>query len=428
MYPDDLRVMAINLNAEGLTARQISERLDVNLHSVAKWIQRARAEQDDASAMSSVEEQDDGSTISPVEERATGDLTARRRPTVIEVAERAGVSISTVSNYLNNRGRMGDEARDRIKTAMAALNYTPNSLVRAIRQRRTRILGVVPFGMHDLHVAANPTAEILSGIQRAVSIRGYNLLIYTNPLGAPQETGLEFLDGHIDGLLWVSPGTGETRLETVVRAGLPAVALLAGDAPAGAGFVAVDNIGGMRSLVAHLVKQGHRRIAYIGPNYAADFLERIEGYTRAHVDCGLTVDRRLLATGTAINRDWYDSQLTEDYESTVDRWLKLLSPPTAIMLSTDGWAAWMINHLRKRGIRVPEDIAVTGFDDALPARSTPGGITTVRQDFLEMGRLGAKLLMDFIDGAPVESRRVRQPTEIIVRGSTSKLGGCPVEP
>ena len=98
------------------------------------------------------------------------------------------------------------------------------------------------------------------------------------------------------------------------------------------------------------------------------------------------------------------------------------------MLSTDGWAAWMIEHLRKRGIRVPEDIAVTGFDDAPPARSTPGGITTVRQDFLEMGLLGAKLLMDLVDGAPVESCRVRQPTEMIVRGSTSKPAACPIEP
>ena len=347
---------------------------------------------------------------------------AKHRATIVDVAERAGVSVATISNFLNDKGRMSDATRVRIRTAMADLRFTPNSLVKAIRQRRTHILGVVTYGLFDLANVRNQTfvADMLSGINMGADSRGYNILLYTGwPDRMKSTAGLDFLDGHIDGLIWVGPRSHEPTLEFVAEAGLPLMTLLSRQDINGAGFVDADNIGGIMQVMAHLTELGHRRIAYAGAIDAEDFLDRLEGYRAGLRAAGLPLDPALIAANDAISQNWYPAGRTADYEAALDRWLALPDPPTAIVLSTDGWALWMAGAIEKRGLRVPEDIAITGFDNATQVTPQQIGLTSVAQNFHEIGRLGAIGLADLIDGIPVERCRTILPAELVVRESTT---------
>jgi LacI family transcriptional regulator len=408
---DDIRARAFQLHRQGIRAHEIGLQLGISARNISNWLQKAQPppHDDHAPSVQDAEIVRDG-----------GVAEAKRRTTVVEVAELAGVSISTVSNYLTNKGRMSEQTRERVREAIATLRFTPSSLVRAIRLRRTDILGVVTYGVDTMHhaVGDNPGPALLSGISHEAGETHHNLLLYTLWFQRRQETsGLEFLDGHIDGLIWVSPELNEPHLDTVVAAGLPAVALLAAKVPAGAGYVAVDNIGGMQKLVDHLVRLGHSRIAYIGPNNASDFVERIEGYRRGLDKNNIEFDPALLATGGEINTSWHVGN-TLPYTHALTRWLDMRNRPTAIMASVDRWGLWIARYLNGIGIKVPEDMAVTGFDDLAAALKVEGGLTTIRQDFYQIGRLGTEMLRKLIGGAPIAECRTIYPGEIIVRGST----------
>lgn len=346
-----------------------------------------------------------------------------RRATIVDVAELAGVSVSTVSNYLNDKGRMGLLTRERIRAAVLGLSFTPNALVSAIRQRRTNILGVVTYGLFDLDSSSGNTGSpaMLSAIASVADANGYNILLYTGwPNRVRTLSGLDSLDGHIDGLIWVGPKVPEPALESVVNAGLPTVVLLGKHVPDSAGYVAADNAGGMKLIMEHLTGLGHRRIAYIGPMDESDFVERFQGYLDGLQRANIPVDSTLIANNSAIDDSW-PSRGAPEYEAAIGQWLKLSEPPTAIVSTVDTWAEWIISHLRGLGLRVPEDVAVTGFDDIAAASSINGGITTIRQDFSLAGRTGTKLLINLIGGAPAEKCRVTLPVSIIVRGSTVRL-------
>jgi DNA-binding LacI/PurR family transcriptional regulator len=213
----------------------------------------------------------------------------------------------------------------------------------------------------------------------------------------------------------------EPQLEYVAEAGLPAMMLLSRQTIPGVGYVDADNVGGIKKVVAHLAALGHRRIAYAGATDSQDFLDRLEGYRQGLEEAGIAWDPALTAVGEEMSQNWYRTNDTQDYEAALDRWLALTQPPTAIVLTTDGWAEWMIGALQRRGLRVPDDMAVTGFDNLTPIRHPEIELTSVAQDFREIGRLGAIGLAELIDGVPVEKCRHILPSELVVRAST--VGG-----
>lgn len=414
-YPDDIRKQAVALYENGVKIRQIGRELGLNPRSITNWVSLLgdrRVGKDDADDNTDVNESPKETPFTPV----------MRRPTIIDVAETAGVSVSTISNYLNNKGRMSDATRERIRESMKRLNFTPNSLVRAIRQRRTHIIGVVIYGLFDLNVdmERNVTPHILSGINKAADENQYNVLLYTGwPHRKHSPLGLDFLDGYIDGLIWVGPETNTPELDRIAESKLPTVELLSCMTPNGVGYVASDNRDGMLQAVSHLVELGHKRIAYAGPINASDYIERIAGYKQALRQLGIEYDASLLCANKTISKNWVTSDSSE-YVKAVDKWLSLDNPPTAIMTSSDRWAEWMINELNRRGLRVPDEMAVVGFDDVTAASYIGGGITTVRQPLVEIGKVGVYKLTELINGASYESCRVLLPTELVIRSSTLK--------
>lgn len=395
-YPQALRKEAVRLASEGLAQREIARRIGINHQTIGTWLRVPQPQKNQESVV------------------------ARRRSTITDVANEAGVSTSTVSNYLNGRGQMGEETRARIEAAIESLQFTPSALVRAVRQRRTGILGVVLFGITSLddNVGRSITPPLLTGINLAAEAAQYNVLLYPGwPYRQPaQQQGLPFLDGHIDGLLWIAPNMEEPMMERVAQAGLPVLTLLTRHVPPKVGYVNADNVAGIVTAVTHLEERGHQRIAFIGPADGSNYQDRHDGYRQALRMLGLPYAPALEVT---LNEDfWDDEHYKQITDRTVDEWFGLPSPPTAVIAANDVLAEWIIERVQTKGKRVPEDVAVIGFDDIPDALRIGGGLTTVHQPFRRIGEVAVERLVAMIGGASIQDCCVSLPTTLVVRGTT----------
>ncbi len=341
---------------------------------------------------------------------------AKRRTTITDVAERAGVSPATVSNLLNGKGRLGLETRARIRTAMEELHFKPNALIRALRNRRTHVLGLLIYGLTELEQAPDDSLllPMLAGIYQAADAAGQDILLYTGwPDRPDRSTGLDFLDGRVDGLLWLAPPIDSPALLRLAAADLPVVAMLSRHVPSNVGYVNADNVAGARDLARHLAAQGHTRIAYAGPNHASNFMDRLEGYRQGLTEAGIPIDPALIATDTAL-RD-----TPAAYGRVLDTWLRLPDPPTAVFVCVDKWASYLADAAAARGLSIPGDLALAGFNDLPSARTLCGGLTTVRQPFKEIGQRAVEQLLRLVEGAPAGECRVTLPGSVVVRASTA---------
>jgi LacI family transcriptional regulator len=391
------------LSSQGVSAREIGRRLGIHYRTVANWTNTKNR------------------TVSEEPSLTEGPISVapgKRRPTIDDVAKKARVSISTISNYLNNKGRMSRATSSRIESAIDELHFTPSFLLRAMRQNRTRIIGVVIFGLGSLDEKPGEslTPALLTGIDTAAQAAAQDVLLYTD-WGGPQGSISpdRFLGGHIDGLVWVAPQMHEPVLEKVASAGLPVVAPLTRHVPDNVGYVNVDNIAAILLLVRHLAQLGRRRIAYVGPAHTSNYLDRRDGYRLALQAEGLAWSAEI---GEKRNENPW---LWDHYYDGIDRLVTGKNRPDAIITADDGVAMLGIEILQKRGIRVPQEIAVTGFNDIPDARDFCGGLTTIRQDFRQIGRLGVERLVALIEGAPVEECRVTLSPELVVRATTVPL-------
>ncbi len=351
-------------------------------------------------------------------------MATKQRATISDVAERAGVSRSAVSGHLNNKGRIGEAARARIHAAIEELEFTPNGLIRAMQNRRTLVMGLLIGGLDALKHRSDDsyTLPLLSGVYEAADKIHHDILLYTGwPGRAERSSGRDFLDGRVDGLLWIAPPPDSAAVERIaVRGGLPVVTLLSRHVPPGVGYVNADNIGGARQIVAHLAQQGHRRIAFAGPVHASNFRDRLDGYAQGLQEAGLIYDPALLAIGPELashDRDIRASG-TAAYGAVLDGWLALPHPPTAIFVCTDQWAACMGQAVLSRNRRIPGDIALAGFDDSLLAETVFGGLTTIRQPFEEIGSRAVEHLLRLIEGEASDNCRSTLPVTLIARATT----------
>ncbi|BDI33698.1 LacI family transcriptional regulator [Capsulimonas corticalis] len=399
-YSDEHRESAGRMRREGKTLAQIAEDLNVSARTVANWL----SSRDDASLPPDAQAEAPAAELEGL---------GKRRATIHDVAERAAVSTATISNYLNDKGRMGEGTRQRIETAIEALHFTPSALVRAIRQRRTHIIGIVSFGLGVEDTGENISLPILRGVNRAADRARYDVLLYTGEEGQPhRHNAAAFLNGNIDGLIWVAPALREPILGHLAAAGLPTMALLTRHVPDGVGYINTDNHAAMHALVSHLAALGHRRIAFVGPAHSSNFMDRRDGYRQSLRTHGIPWDKSLEASPT---KDIWSHAY---YEQMLDRWFAN-SPPTAIITQDDGFARIIIEFLRARHIRVPEDVVITGFNDVPDAIRIGGGLTTIQQPFLKIGEQGAERLIAMIGGAPVDDCRRTVETTLIVRATTA---------
>ena len=330
------------------------------------------------------------------------------RATISLIAQRAGVSVGTVSNVFNGKGRFAEETRARVLRVASDLNFTPNALIRSLQSGKTNSIGIFTCSI-TAHVTRDISMLLLRGALAGIAATGCDALLYSRHPHIDAVSVNLFLDRRVDGLILCPGGLSGEGMRALADSGLPTVALYQNAVPDEMGAVNIDNAGGLRAALAYLIGLGHRRIAFYAPDNTFDFGERLKAYRAGLERGGLIYDPALHFMAK------YDYQQTTG--AALTQWLALPQPPTAILAGDDSAALAFLETIAARGLQVPADISVVGFDDA-PAAIAPPGLTTVRQPAEDVGRLGADLLRCLMGGEPAENCRVTLPTEFVIRHTT----------
>ncbi len=327
-------------------------------------------------------------------------------PTIRKVAQAAGVSPTTVSHVINQTRFVSETVRARVLSAIEDLGYQPNILARSLRRGETRTIGLV------LPDSANPFfAKIGRGIEASAFDLGYSVVLCNSEgtLRREQHYTDVLTKKQVDGIVFVAAGDHANSLSVLLDRGVPFV-LIDRDLPqVNADAVLSDNHQGGHLATRHLLALGHRRIACIaGPSNVTPSADRVTGYRQALTEAALPIEEGLTFQG-----DFHP-------ESGRAAALKLLgqpNPPTAIFACNDLMAIGVIRAAAELARRIPEDLALVGFDDIELATFTEPPLTTVRQPTTEMGRRAVQLLIDRIGRRELPSRREIFPTTLIIRSS-----------
>jgi DNA-binding LacI/PurR family transcriptional regulator len=339
-----------------------------------------------------------------------------KRVTHRDVARLAHVSPAVVSYVINNGPRPTSPAtRERVLKAIEELSYHPNAAARGLRVQRTRTIGYISYDYYpDRALLAPYNTSVLSSLTAALKVRQHYILPYPLQVGEDL-TGIVALLGsrRVDGVvvrLAEDPPVTDGLLDVIAASGVPCVCLeRPGAARFGFSWITYDDEGGAYSATHYLIARGHRRIAHLqgDPRQQAAH-DRLAGYRRALVEAEVPVDERLIQ-----GRTWVPADAIPGIRSL----LHLAEPPSAIFAANDQLAFSSVEVLRAHGLRVPEDVAVVGFDDTLLAQDMVPPLTTVRIPFDDLGRLAADLILRLADDGETGPETVTVTLEIVSRGT-----------
>jgi DNA-binding LacI/PurR family transcriptional regulator len=329
-----------------------------------------------------------------------------RRPAMSDVAAVAGVSHQTVSRVLNGHPSVRPETRERVMSAIAALGYRRNSAARALVTRRSGALGVVTTSA----VHHGPTSTLI-GLESAAREVGYYVsvaAIDSFDAGTMRAVLDHFLDQGVEGIAIIAPQVDVAEAVAAFAAPVPVVTVTSGEAVTGPGrvvAVGVDQREGARAAVRHLAGLGHREVVHLaGPQDWFDAQERLAGWREACAAAGV-------AAPDPVEVDW-------SAESGYREGLRLADAgaPTAVLAANDQLALGLLRAFWERGLRVPNDVSVVGFDDEAGAAYFVPPLTTVRQDFPALGRSAIAALVRALAGEDVP--RTLLPATLVPRAST----------
>lgn len=335
--------------------------------------------------------------------------------TIKDIARAIGVSHSTVSRALNGDSRISPETRWKVLRAAEEVGYRPNLSARGLARRQVLSIGlVIP------HVSDAFYGRIVHGVDQVSFESGFNLVLYITHADRRREMAAldQIAQRRVDGLILI---VRKVEAEAIIRLRhqqVPLVLLMHRIRGAEIDNVRVDNVDGAFKAVTHLVQLGHQRIAFIGgPSDAPDNRERHKGYRLALSEAGMPVDPALTFKG-----DFTEAS----GRAAASAMLKLPQGerPTAIFAGNDRMAIGAIEALLAQGIQVPEDVAVVGFDDIVPASYVRPALTTVRQRTDEMGAVSTRLLIDRLRGDVGGCREILLKTELIIRQSCGGATGA----
>ncbi len=325
------------------------------------------------------------------------------------VAKQAGVSRSTVSRVVNEDPNVSEETRARVLAVIKKLNYQPNAAARGLAAGRTRVLGlVIPMTVSALFT--DPYFPLLiQGVASATSARDHSVMLWLAEPEYERRTIRQVLhNGMIDGVLVASQRVDDPVIDALVKSELPFVLIGRHPSNAQVSYVDVDNVTSAREGVAYLLRLGRRRIATItGPKNMIAGSDRLEGYLAAIRGLGMTPDPELIM----------ESDFTEEGGYIAAQRL-LRCSFDGLFAASDAMAAGALRAFAENGRRVPEEIAVVGFDDMPFAARTVPPLTTVRQPIRSAGSVAAEMLMELIKHPGTQPRRILLPTELVMRGST----------
>jgi DNA-binding LacI/PurR family transcriptional regulator len=345
--------------------------------------------------------------------------TRKRKATLSDIAEAVGVATMTVSRVVSGDGYVSEDTRQKVLKAVKDLNYRRNGLARSLKRQFTETVGLV---LGDI---SNPySTELARAVRETLLDQGFNLFICISEYGAKEDViAFESLANHsVDGIIVAtrSNAGGDAYLRGLVETNIPVVAIGRDFQHKSIDLVSPDNLKGGFEATQHLIDLGHKRIAFIGANLGSgSHLKRLQGYLKALEHHGIAIDERLI-TGRSEGDTEVSGYSTEEigFEG-IKRLLSLPDPPTAVFARNDFTAIGAMSAINDAGLRIPDDIAIVGFDDIpLAARMSPS-LTTVRQPMRAEGQIAAEMLLERITGRANISRRERiLDCELIVRESS----------
>lgn len=327
--------------------------------------------------------------------------------TLIEVARTAGVSPSTVSRILNGTAKVSDEKRQAVMDAIAKTNFAPNQMAQGLKKGKSMTIGIV---VQD--ISSPFFDETLHGVDDALKGTGYASVIVSGHWDAAEEIERIrlLLARKVDGIILLS---GRITDESVLQFSQHRPIVSTGrdiHTDKALGFK-LDNEYGSWLAVRHLIELGHRRIAFItGPSNNCDAAERLTGYQRALQEANIPFDDKLVVEG-----DFHESSGMR----AINHLFETQQQFTAVCAANDLSAYGARLSLYRKGIRVPEDISLVGFDDLPGSSYTTPPLTTVKQPLYEIGRIATKALLNIIHGEVVETSI--PPLELVVRETTRRL-------
>lgn len=347
----------------------------------------------------------------PRQSRSSGQ---RHRITIREIAEMCGVSAQTVSRVINRRPDVSPETRAAVEAAIAAVGFQPSAVARSLVQRRSYTLGVIAAGLRYFGVA-----QTLNGITEESEASGYALLLKEIPSAGEVDVlpVIEFLMAHwVEGIIFAAPDRG-ANLPTI-RAQLPSsappIVVLKSEPSHAFSSILIDNYGGARAATAHLLALGRRRIAHLaGPLAWHEARDRQQGWLDALRDAGV-------APGPVIAANWSSASGADAFE----RLIALAPDLDGLFAGNDQMALGALHVANARGIAVPDDVAVVGFDGMDEGAQFSPSLTTVRQPLRELGQLAVRELLATVSDDPGRTavHSLMLATELIVRDSAPAVG------
>lgn len=324
-----------------------------------------------------------------------------------DIARAAGVSHSTVSRALSNHPLIAETTRRRIKLIAQELGYAPNAIARGLVTQQTRVIGVIVTSIADPFVA-----EVVRGIEEVAADNHYRVFLGTSHADPTREVNLvkALREWRVDGVIVASSRVGALYLPLLEEMGAPIVLINNQHDGPYIHSVTVDNVQGGQLATRFLISQGHRTIGYLsGPSENSSNRDRLMGYQRALAEANIPFDSFLVQPGNG----------RADAGKQVHQFFTRSPTPTAIFCYNDMTAIGALDAIKRRGLRVPDDISLVGFDNIEFASYVDPPLTTIHQPKDEMGRLAMRMLIDLLNGK--DASNILVPGELIVRESTRAL-------
>ncbi len=332
--------------------------------------------------------------------------------TIKEIADRARVSIGTVSNVINGTAAISSSRRERVLAAIRELDYHPNHVARSLKMKTTRMLGMV---ISDI---TNPFfPQLVRGAEDVALKHNYLLITFNTDDNVEREKQVLAVlrQRRVDGvLLVVAPNAGnDSHIRDILRSGVPTVCLDRVPPGIEVDSVSVDNVGGSKNGVQHLISLGHQSIAILtGPAILQTAAERLQGYKEALQEAGIPLCPDLIREGDFRTESGY--QLGRELLAGADR-------PTAVFVCNNMMSLGLLRALGELGLRCPEDIAIASFDDFPLAEAFRPRLTAVAQPAYSIGYRGAELLIERVEKKKIDRlpARIRLSTDLLIRESSA---------
>ena len=323
-----------------------------------------------------------------------------------DIARLAGVSHSTVSRALRHSPLIPSQTADRIRRIAEQEGYSASAVARSLATSKTEAIGVVVTSIADPF-----NGEVVAGIEELANEHGYSVFLANSQADGRRELEVvrSFQSRRVDGILVASSRVGALHSPLLAELGVPIVLLNNQHPSEFVHSVRFDNISGAQQATRHLIQLGHRRLAYLGDRFGLHSdSERLQGFSQMLKEAAISIGEALVDHGDG---------KPDAAEAVTRRWLHSPNRPTAMVCYNDMSALGVLREASQCGVRVPEDLSVTGFDDIFFSCYSNPALTTVHQPMKELGRRAMELLLALLRGETVE-RSVLIGGPLIVRGST----------